>query len=127
MNVYFKSGKVSRSWNYRPPLVDQFLERLPQAEFSLYQPEKALLLVENAGAGGPSAENFPDWPAYLELSLASVPNEGVWVDEAVLLFLWKSVNAQHQVPPGFRVGSQYYIVGLEIPGVSMKDVPFNCW
>jgi len=128
LNVYLKSGKVTRQWNYRSPLVNRFLLRLPFSEFSHYQPQKALLYVGSLGSGGgPSGDSFPEWPSNIGLSLASVPVEGVWVEGDVLRFLWNSVNSQSQTPPGFKSAGQYYEVGVEIPGISMMDVPYKCW
>ena len=123
MEVNLKSGTVSRSWNYRPPLVDQFLRQLPLAEFSAYVPKKALFLVKTAG----EIDTYPEWPSALGLSLSSVPPEGIWVQGEVLNFLWHSANNQGQIPPGFRSAGKYYAVRLEIPELALKNVSYKCW
>lgn len=122
IEINLKSGTASRSWNYRPPLVDQFLRQLSVAEFSAYIPKKALFLVKPAGG----SDSYTEWPADLGLSLSNVPQEGIWVEGAVLSYLWHSTNNQGQIPPAFRSAGKYYAVRLEIQELALKNVSYQC-
>jgi hypothetical protein len=128
VTINLRAGEYGFFWdNPSTPVFAEFLSLIDPGELTPYVPQEALLVVGSYPGSCPPEHELPEWPTRFGISLAEVRKSDRWVTGDALAFVWQAIN-DHPFPlTGFIEDGQAYAVALQIPGVSYKEPPFDCW
>jgi hypothetical protein len=125
LTVQLNSGTYTQGWYSRPALLDELRSAINPSRLREYVPEKGLLVTGSFTLWTPPVALMTEWPTSTYGFSLSEATQGKWVSGDALQFLWKTINTNN--PAGLREGNRVWGIGLEIPGISIQDPPFDCW
>jgi hypothetical protein len=127
MTINLRSKPVTHFWGYDQEPY-HFLQTSIQSnpDLKVFNPDAGYLVAKPAFGYTSAVTAIPTWPENFGFSLADVTKQGRWITNPEIGFIWNVIN-QNLLNPIISDQGQIYQVGLEIPGISEKNPPFNCW
>jgi hypothetical protein len=121
--VQLKAGLVDNSTFPPPAFFPKLLAFFNADEVKPLVPQQAFLIATD---GSTSSDKVQEWPTRFNISLAKAMDEGLWISDDALNFLWEDANNALSLHT-FRQNGKMYAVALEIAGVGPTEPPTHCW